>query len=61
MTRIYEVKTEYRDGKQAYTYRVAAKQFTEAVAKVQKKEIDPFLSESYVERISECRILASEG
>jgi hypothetical protein len=58
MIRIYEVKTETSDGLAYGSYRVAAKTFESAVAKVTKKEIQPF---DTGERIAAVHVLASEG
>lgn len=61
MIRIYSVRTESNEGAPYSTYKIAAKTFAEAVAKVQKKEIDAYDHLDLGERISEVLILASEN
>ena len=59
MIRIYEVHTETKKAEKYSSYKVAAKNFKEAVAKVTKEELTPTVQGG--ERISEVIILASEG
>jgi len=63
MIRIYEVETETEDGRPYSSYRVAARTFEQAVAKVQKTQIDPYKVDDgrYAERIAAVHVLASEG
>lgn len=58
MIKIYEVKTQTKDGRLYASYNVAAKTLKEAIEKTQKIHIDPF--STTVEFISEVRILAQE-
>jgi hypothetical protein len=59
MNRIYEVRTETDEAPRFSSYKVAAKSFKEAVAKVTKVQISPY-QHMNGERISEVIILASE-
>ena len=61
MIRIYEVRTETDETPRYSTYKVAAKNFKEAVAKVTKTQIGAYQHLKIGERISEVIILASEG
>jgi hypothetical protein len=60
MIRIYEVRTENQDIENYEVYRIAAKSFSEAVTKAQKK-IDAYKHLNTGERISEVKILARES
>ena len=58
MIRIYEVRTGTKTAERYSSYRVAAKDINGAMAKVTKKEIEPFDVGEY---ISEVLLLASES
>ena len=58
MIRIYEVRTGSKYSERYNSYKVAAKNVLEAMAKVTKNEIEPFDVGEY---ISEVLLLASES
>jgi hypothetical protein len=58
MIKIYEVKTQTKEGRPYASYNVAATTLKDAIVKAQKLRIDPY--STTVEFISEVRILAQE-